>query len=244
MEFNLTHFSKHKIPKNIYQTFISKKLPPNIINIIQTNKKMCPDYQFIFYDDNECDSFIKHNFDETTYHAYKKINPVYGAMKADFFRYCILYKKGGVYLDIKSSINQPLNKIIHKHDDCLLDIPRYNESWRTLPTYEQWILMFSPRHPYLLKVIHTMVKLIHEHYEPTIENINVLTTKQKILHVTGPDMFSKCIRDYLKINTPLHRHVDYNKYFSWCSSNYMNMYTLNKKLHYSQYCEPLYKNIM
>jgi mannosyltransferase OCH1-like enzyme len=243
MEFNLTNFSKHnKIPKQVHQTFMSKNLPPDIIKIIQRNQKMCPDYQFIFYDDDACDSFIQHHFDETTYHAYKKINPVYGAMKADFFRYCILYKKGGVYLDIKSSINYPLNQIIHTNDDCLLDIPRSVESWRKQsPTYEQWILMFSPQHPYLFNVIQTMVNLILQEYEPTIEHINVLTTKQKILHVTGPDMFSRCIRNYLKINRPLHRHIDYYKYFSWCSSNYMNMYTMNKKLHYSQYHEPLYK---
>jgi len=242
MEFNLTNFSKHnKIPNTIHQTFISKNLPSNIIQVIQHNKKMCPDYQFIFYDDYECDHFIKHNFDETIYNAYKKINPVYGAMKADFFRYCILYKKGGVYLDIKSSIRQPLNKLIHKEDECLLDLPRYNESWRKhLPTYEQWILMFSPQHPYLLEVIKTMVYLIHQKYEPTIENINVLTTKQKILHVTGPDMFSKCIHHYLTRNKPLHRNIDYHKYFSICNSCYLNMYIMNNKLHYSQYNEPLY----
>lgn len=241
MDFNLTNFSKqNKIPNNIYQTFISKNLPPNIIKVIQHNKKMCPDYNFIFYDDHECDLFIQHHFDEKTYGAYKKINPVYGAMKADFFRYCILYKKGGVYLDIKSMIKHPLNKIIHKQDDCLLDLPRRYESWRKTSTYEQWMLMFSPQHPYLLEVITTMVDLIHQNYEPIIETIPVLTTKQKILHVTGPDMFSKCIHLYLNKNPPLHRHVDYHKYFLHSNSNYTNLYTLNKKLHYSQYHEPLY----
>jgi mannosyltransferase OCH1-like enzyme len=241
MDFNLTNFSKqNKIPNNVYQTFISKNLPPNIIKVIQHNKKMCPDYNFIFYDDHACDLFIQHHFDEKTYRAYKKINPVYGAMKADFFRYCILYKKGGVYLDIKSMINRPLNKLIHPQDDCLLDLPRQNESWRTTPTYEQWVLMFSPQHPYLLNVITIMVELIHHNYEPILENIPVLTTKQKILNVTGPDMFSKCIHLYLKRNPPLHRHVDYYKYFMHSNSNYRNLYTLNKKLHYSEYREPLY----
>ena len=86
-----------------------------------------------------------------------------------------------------------------------------------------------------------MVSLIHEKYEPTIENIKVLTTKQKILHVTGPDMFSACIHNYLKHNKCLHRNIDYYKYFAWCSSNYMNMYRMNKKMHYSEYKEPLYK---
>ena len=242
MDFKLTIFNKNKIPKNIYQTFVSQNLPPDIINVMNHNKKMCPDYTFFFYDDHECDSFIKHNFDSPIYDAYTSINPVYGAMKADFFRYCILYKKGGVYLDIKSKIIQPLHKIIQEKDDCLLDLPRSIESWRNKsPTYEQWILMFAPHHPYLLHVIRTMVFLIHKKYEPTIENIKVLTTKQKIFHVTGPDMFSRCIHHYIKHNKILHRNIDYYKCFEWCNSNYINMYRMNKKMHYSEYKESLYK---
>jgi mannosyltransferase OCH1-like enzyme len=163
-------------------------------------------------------------------------------MKADFFRYCILYKKGGVYIDIKSKIIQPLNKLIQEHDECLLDLPRSIETWRkNSPTYEQWVLIFAPNHPYLLEVIRTMVSLIHAKYEPTLENVNVLTTKQKILLVTGPDMFSKSIHHYLKSNKILHRNIDYYKYFVWSSSNYIKMYRMNKKLHYSEYKEPLYK---
>ena len=242
MYFNLTNFNQHKIPKIVDQTFMSKNLPSDIISIMNDNKKMCPDYTFLFYDDHDCDSFIKNNFDSYTYRAYTSINPVYGAMKADFFRYCILYKNGGVYLDIKSKIIQPLNKLIQEKDECLLDVPRSIESWRKKsPTYEQWVLMFAPRHPYLLEVIRTMVSLIHAKYEPTIENINVLTTKQKILHVTGPDMFSRCIHHYLKHHKILHRNIDYCKWFLWCSSNYIKMYRMNKKLHYSEYKEPLYK---
>lgn len=106
IDFNIKNIRKkekniNKIPKNIYQTFLSSNLPDEIKQIIDNNKKMCSDYNFIFYDDNDCELFIKNNFDENVYKAYMSINSVYGAMKADFFRYCILYKKGGIYLDIK-----------------------------------------------------------------------------------------------------------------------------------------------
>ena len=38
-------------------------------------------------------------------------NNCYGAMKAYFFRYCVLYKIGGVYLDIKSKIKVSLGLV-------------------------------------------------------------------------------------------------------------------------------------
>ena len=95
-----------------------------------------------------------------------KLNKSYGAMKADFFRYCVLYKLGGIYLDIKSKINIPLGLIIKPDDICILDNPRNDlEPWRkNNPTYEQWLLMFAPNHPYLNQMIEQMVTNIEDNY--------------------------------------------------------------------------------
>lgn len=239
--------NSYKIPNIIHQTFISTKLPVEITNIIINNKKICTNCEFRFYDDNDCDIFIKNNFEEKVYNAYKSINDVYGAMKADFFRYCVLYKIGGIYLDIKSIIKTPIFKILNKDDICVLDIPRNNlEPWRTnSPTYEQWLLIFAPNHPYLLEMINTMVNYIEIKYEPKINNNKIINTKQKILFITGPDSFTQVINKYIKNNNDkqnLHRSINYNQYFLVKSSeNYKNMYTINNKKHYSKYSEPLYK---
>jgi mannosyltransferase OCH1-like enzyme len=237
--------TKYKIPNIIHQTFIDKKLPPDIAAIVIHNKKICSYCKFIFYDDNDCDNFIKTKFDERIYNAYKNINNVYGAMKADFFRYCVLYKMGGIYLDIKSVINYPIFKLIKKNDACILDIPRNDkEPYRAnTPTYEQWLLMFCPYHPYLLEMINTMVKYIENKYIPTLNNYK-LNTKQKILHITGPDAFTKAINDYIKNNNQiLHRSIDYDKYFNIniLGESYKNMYRFYNKKHYSEYNAPFYK---
>lgn len=237
----------YKIPNIVHQTFKNSKLPLEIVQIISSNKKKCPNFNFLFYDDNDCDKFIKQNYDENVYSAYKSINDCYGAMKADFFRYCVLYKLGGVYLDIKSKINTPLFKIIQKDDICILDIPRSNlEPWRkNAPTYEQWLLIFAPNHPYLLETINTLTNYIHTKFKPTIPGINVLNTKQKILHVTGPDAFTKCINNYIKNNNniKLHRNINYNHFFQLniLGHDYKKMYTMNNKKHYSELNLPLYK---
>lgn len=239
-----TNTGIYKIPKIVHQTFITRYLPLDIINIVNHNKRVCPDCEFKFYDDNDCENFIKNNFEEEIYLAYKSINDVYGAMKADFFRYCVLYIIGGIYIDIKSKINYPLFKLIHPDDSCLLDKPRNNfEPWRRhSPTYEQWILIFAPNHPYLLSMIELMVGYIKTKHEPKIENYKFLNSKQKILHITGPDAFTKAVNYTIKKNKKiLHRTINYDKYFLIKSTNYIKMYQINNKKHYSQYTEPLYK---
>jgi mannosyltransferase OCH1-like enzyme len=233
--------TNYKIPFIVHQTFYTTKLPLEIVKIIQDNKKLNNNFKFIFYDDNDCDKFIKTYFDERTYNAYKTLNNCYGAMKADFFRYCVLYKSGGVYLDIKSKIKIPLSLIIKKQDSCILDLPRNNlEPWRkSNPTYEQWLLMFEPNHPYLNEMIQQMVTNIENRYEPQIPGYIKLNSKQKILQLTGPDALARAINFCNNNNIIKHRNIDYSKYFFRSVTNYEKMYITKK--HYSQYDEPLYK---
>jgi mannosyltransferase OCH1-like enzyme len=231
----------YKIPLIVHQTFYTTNLPPQIVQIIQHNKQLNPKFKFIFYDDDNCADFIKTYFDERTHNSYMMLNNCYGAMKADFFRYCVLYKIGGVYLDIKSKINFPLSLIIKKEDSCILDIPRNNlEPWRTSnPTYEQWLLMFEPNHPYLNEMIQQMVTNIENKYEPQISGYLNLNSKQKILQLTGPDALTRAINNCINNNIIKHRNIDYNKYFTISFTNYKRMYVTKK--HYTQYNEPLYK---
>ena len=235
----------YKIPNIIHMTFCNSNLPNSIKNIIKKNNSVCNGCIFKFYDDNDCDKIIRICFNPKIYKAYLSINDNFGAMKADFFRYCILYLMGGIYIDIKSSINYPIFKIIQKDDICLLDLPRNNlEPWRTnYPTYEQWLLIFAPQHPYLANMIHKMVNYIENKYEPTIFGKTVLSSKEKILNVTGPDAFTNAIlNEIIKQKHKLHRNINYYLYFSLNSGqSYKQMYTINNKRHYSEINEPLYK---
>lgn len=234
----------YKIPNIIHFTFINKNLPMEVLRVIEHNKKVCRKCKFFFYDDNDCDQMIKNNFNDEIYNAYKKINPAYGAMRADFFRYCVLYLYGGIYIDIKSKINIPIFKIIKKNDLCILDIPRSDlEPWRVnSPTYEQWLLIFAPRHPYLLSMIYLMFKYINEQYIPTQLNGVNLDKKGIILNITGPDAFTKAINNFIANNGKiLHRNIDYNKFAVLNNKlNYKKMYTINNKKHYSEVNEPIF----
>jgi mannosyltransferase OCH1-like enzyme len=87
------------IPLNIFQTWDTKKLPPKMAECVESIKECNPEFKYYLYDDNECREFIKINFDAEVLYSYDALVP--GAFKADLWRYCILYKLGGIYLDIK-----------------------------------------------------------------------------------------------------------------------------------------------
>jgi mannosyltransferase OCH1-like enzyme len=92
------------IPFNIFQTWHSKKIPVRMMQNILSIKKNNPGFQYFFFDDQNCDKFIEKNYGPDVIQAYRKLIP--GAYKADMWRYCVLYKMGGIYLDIKyGSVN-------------------------------------------------------------------------------------------------------------------------------------------
>jgi hypothetical protein len=87
------------IPLDIYQTWKTKDLPENMKLRVEELKKKNPRFNHHLFDDNDCKEFIKNNFDENVLNTFNRLIP--GAYKADLWRYCILYKNGGIYLDIK-----------------------------------------------------------------------------------------------------------------------------------------------
>lgn len=88
-----------EIPNNIFQTWQTKKIPLKMFRAIKKLRLANPRFRYYLFDDNDCRKFIQYNFDKQVLIAYDKLIP--GAYKADLWRYCILYKYGGIYLDIK-----------------------------------------------------------------------------------------------------------------------------------------------
>jgi len=234
------------IPKIVHQTFASSNLPEEIKTVMEANKKINSDYEFRFYDDSDCDKFIKEHYNDRVYRLYNKINPIYGAMKADFFRYCLIYEVGGVYLDIKSKIKTPLSDIITKDDICVLDLPKHHTATERFFegrfSYEQWLLIYAPKHPYLKEVIDHVCYNIENEFEPSFSFFSINTpSKHKVINITGPDAYTKSINKYIEENDVLHRNLDFNAYFKLSGTKkYKKMYEVNDKKHYSKSTEPFY----
>jgi len=89
----------YAIPLHIYQTWHTKELPPKMRECVERLKSANPEFQHHLFDESECREFIETNFNEDILKAYDSIIPK--AYKADLWRYCVMYVRGGVYLDIK-----------------------------------------------------------------------------------------------------------------------------------------------
>lgn len=99
------------IPKKLLQTYISKeKVPQKVFDNIQ---QFASDYEYTFFSNKEQYEFIKDNYDSSILDAYNNLQNL--AHKSDVFRYCYLYKYGGVYLDIKIELIKPLNQIFNNN---------------------------------------------------------------------------------------------------------------------------------
>jgi mannosyltransferase OCH1-like enzyme len=163
------------ISKKIYQTWFTKKLDSNILDIIDNMKQLNSSYDYELYDDDDMFYFIKENYGKEVISAYESLQ--IGAAKADLWRYLILYKNGGIYLDIDSSIYSNLDNLINVNDKAIIS----RETNKNL--FVQWCLMFDKNHPILEKTIKRCILNIRN----KISN--------DILYVTGPQVYSRSIRE-------------------------------------------------
>lgn len=184
------------IPKIIHQTFKTSKLPLLTRWHIARFRKKNPDYTYEFYDDQRIEAFLAQEYGAEVLSLYKKIN--IGAAKADFFRYAVLYKKGGIYVDIDSGINGSLNQFIEPGDAAIIT----REGNPDL--FAQWALIYSPEHPFLKRTM-----------EMVLENIRQNKYPHDVHQMTGPTIYTKAIVESLKDNPEIPYRIlgtDYNGY--------------------------------
>lgn len=100
---------------------ILESLPNSFKDNITHLKQLNPDYTFNLFSDKDAASFIKEIYGGAIWSYYQRIDYRYGSARADFLRYLLIYACGGVYLDFKSSLDQPVNTFI-KSDDVFLPL--------------------------------------------------------------------------------------------------------------------------
>ena len=82
----------------IYITDSNQPLPSSLLKATQTFKDNFPDHSYTLYNSEMLEEFIENNISKEALEAYLKLKPY--AYKADFGKYCLMYKLGGWYSDI------------------------------------------------------------------------------------------------------------------------------------------------
>ena len=189
------------VPRLIHQTFPSlQRLPPELEANVACIQKLNPDYEYRLYDDGAIVDYIQRHFSARVLRAYEAIRPSYGAARADLFRYLLLYREGGVYLDIKSTTSKPLDHSLHADDRYILaqwdnGAGKAHEGWgldyKGLPRgeYQQWHIVASRGHPYLRAVVLRVLDNVRA-YRPWRQGVG----KFGVFATTGPWAYTDAIR--------------------------------------------------
>jgi inositol phosphorylceramide mannosyltransferase catalytic subunit len=218
------------IPRIIHQigmrpAFQDRQLPPRLQMNVERVRAMNPGWDYRFYDDDDIATFIQQHYPPLVWRYYQRIDSRYGAARADLFRYLLMYKVGGVYLDIKSSTTQPLDEVLRPDDRYVVSQWHTADGqyayWgeqhdvRHVPggEYQQWHIVSAPGHPFLKAVIEQVLSNIDK-YDPHLHE----TGKFGVLRLTGPIAYTVAIARIL----PHHQHrlvkghdelgFDYNVY--------------------------------
>jgi hypothetical protein len=190
-----------KIPKVIHQTFSSiEALSASLTVNIEEMRRINSDWEYRFWTDKDILDFIYDRYGYQILHSFLRINPRYGAARADLFRYLCVYSEGGVYLDIKSGCQKPLNDILHPTDQFLLsqwgNDPNASGLFGRHPElqhipggeYQQWHVISTPGHPFLEQVITDVLHNI-ETYHEALDGVGRMAT----LRATGPIAYTLAI---------------------------------------------------
>jgi hypothetical protein len=231
------------ISKLVHQTYRTERLPYFLKENVERLKERLGSYRYVFWNEKDQYDFLYENYGFDLLQEYLRISPSYGAARADLFRYLCLYKLGGVYLDIKSNIDRPLEQIILPDDRYILSQWDNGPSGRqrgfglheelaNVPggEYEQWHVISAPGHPFLLAVINKVLRNIHDYVSDRDG-----TGKKGVLCLTGPIAYTQAIHE-IRAQHP-HRFLIAEK--SGFTYNAVAGYHLASPRHYSRLTTPI-----
>jgi mannosyltransferase OCH1-like enzyme len=175
----LNHFyyraPKNIIPPLLFQTWYSKELPPFMAKAVQNVITSAPGFKHQLFDDADCRKFIDQHYGHEVLNAYDSLIP--GAYKADLWRYCILYRFGGIYLDIKY-------------------IPFQNFNFNQLLDKERFVLDLNKKDIYnALMIVRPNNDILREAINIVIKNVKRKFYGAHDLEPTGPKLLGGLIKD-------------------------------------------------
>ena len=222
----------NEIPKKIFQCYKSRDKVPNYVfdNLKNTNSN----YDYNFFDDNKCIQFLEENYGENLVNKFKSCKK--GAHKADLWRYCVLYKFGGVYIDIDVNLTEKLDNILRNKNIKLCVPVTYNWFFSTFGSNNIFnaVIMCTPRNKIMYECIKKFMETpnIEMEYDYFIHLKNFDKILEKYLNISKikPGIFKdvKILQEYFMgfpykwgiYDYELNKHIGFSKYDDYGSKGF------------------------
>jgi hypothetical protein len=187
------------IPARIIQTGTTRDLAPfaraGAINL----KLLHPEWEHVYFDDNDVLRFIAEQFPEykTAFDSFPR-----AIQRFDFFRYLAVYRHGGFYFDLDVFLSRPLNDLLGY--DCVfpfeeLTLNRYLRTSHNMD-WEIGNYAFGARagSPFLKAVIDNCVKAQRDEawVRPMLAGIpGPFQAEFRVLNTTGPGLVTRTLAE-------------------------------------------------
>ncbi len=193
------------IPPVVYQTWVNRQFGRSHILGLEKFRSINKDLSFYIFDNDMLNDYMKiHWGDHEIYNVF--INSKFSAMKADIFRYCILYERGGYYFDINKGCSVPLRSLHMEIDTALLSfeanvtiVPPSTNYIKNITLFNrlvlQWGFGFEKNHP-LLSIVIKNICVYYKYFRGKIFDI----PGHAILMFTGPGMLTKSLIEFIDLN--------------------------------------------
>lgn len=197
-----------RIPAILHQSWKSKRLFGSSKMASLAWQRHCPDLIYLLWDDEDVHCFIETLYPEIM-HQFVKLPVI---MKADLFRYLVVYEFGGIYTDIDTL---PLKSIytwfrpLEMWENQLplrnwnigsefakisfiagleVDVPKsiQVDAWAYPLQLCQWTFAAVPRYTLLWNISKEIIRNTHEKSTKELEELNVINT-------TGPGVWTRII---------------------------------------------------
>lgn len=164
------------IPKIIHQTWKNSKIPKNWEDAVNTCR--LKGYKHILWTDKTMENFVKEYYPEF-YKYYKSYK--YNIQRCDAFRYLILYRYGGIYLDMDIVCKKNLEELLN-NEFVVARSSNFENS------YTNSFFMIIPKHPFFKYCIDNLPEYMNS-YSKLGKHLHVMNS-------TGPIFLSNMIKKY------------------------------------------------
>ncbi|MGE0702631.1 MAG: glycosyltransferase family 32 protein, partial [Vicinamibacterales bacterium] len=168
------------IPRIIHQTWRTADVPPEWSRLAATWRNHHPDWELRLWTDADNERLVRDHYPEL---AAQYASCPYGIQRADFARYLILHRHGGVYVDLDMDCLRPVDSLLEGRTCVLTEEPAIHAAWigRTRMVSNGFIAA-SPGHPFMERVLDLL----------KVRNLRI-TSHAEVLTSTGPVMLGEAL---------------------------------------------------